>query len=366
MENSHLEEELNERARWLRIRRRLFILPISAALGALLCVLIYTVVITAFGPARTYRAVSKLYLTFAEDQDASQDYYNGATWTDLIASDPAILDVVAENLPEGTDLSTVKQEMTAEILTDIRLLTVTVEDADPERAEAVLSAVDTALVEFGTKSEVFSKITFLSSEPAELVTYSYRTRNAAYLGILIGALAGLAVLLFGETLDDAAYVPEDMERRYGLPVAGVLLPDGSFYGNTGLNYAYMTGAMQRTGLLRVTAGNTDFAALRAAEAVLVEVPFGVKMGTRVEAYLSDLRKQDVNVRGLLLTGADSRFLDAYYRISRAREKRMTGADLQPAVTNHSVEASEGSSAAEGKGNSGPESVRKVREGEHHG
>ena len=352
MDNRHLEEELNERARWLRIRRKLWAIPVAAAACALLCVLIYTLAMTAFGPARTYRAESKLYLTFEEGQDEAQVYYNGATWTDLLTADPAISDVIVQNLPDGTDLDTVRAEATAEILTDIRLMTVTVQDADPARAEAILEAVDRALVHFGGESDIFASIELLSTRPAALVVYSYRTRNAAVLGLLLGAAGGFFWVLLAETLDDAAYVPEDMERRYGLPVAGVLLRDGTFYGTTKRNYDYLTqkwaesaaggaggpaepdpavagagfteekapaargeiqsGAVQG-GLVRTAIGNTDFAALRSAAGVMVEIPFGVRMGTQVEAYLSDLRKQDVKTRGLLLTGADPRFLQAYYR-----------------------------------------------------
>ena len=40
MDNRHLEEELNERARWLRIRRKMWVIPAAAAACALLCVLI--------------------------------------------------------------------------------------------------------------------------------------------------------------------------------------------------------------------------------------------------------------------------------------------------------------------------------------
>ena len=353
MDNRHLEEELNERARWLRIRRKLWAIPVAAAACALLCVLIYTLAMTAFGPARTYRAESKLYLTFEEGQDEAQVYYNGATWTDLLTADPAISDVIVQNLPDGTDLDTVRAEATAEILTDIRLMTVTVQDADPARAEAILEAVDRALVHFGGESDIFASIELLSARPAALVVYSYRTRNAAALGLLLGAAGGFFWILLAETLDDAAYVPEDMERRYGLPVAGVLLRDGSFYGTTKQNYDYLiqkwsdpatasagsaeekapaakgeseSGAVSGR-IIRTAVGNTDFAALRSAAGVIVEIPFGVRMGTRVGACLSDLRKQDVRVRGLLLTGADVKFLQAYYRAGAAEDgSRRTGGD----------------------------------------
>ena len=100
----HMDEELDERCRFLRIRRRWWIIPLAAAAGALLCFLVYFIATTVFAPARRYEAVSKIYLTFAKDENGNaQDYYNGATWTDLLTADPAISDKIMAEMPEGTE-----------------------------------------------------------------------------------------------------------------------------------------------------------------------------------------------------------------------------------------------------------------------
>lgn len=315
----HMDEELDERCRFLRIRRRWWIIPLAAAAGALLCFLVYFIATTVFAPARRYEAVSKIYLTFAKDENGNaQDYYNGATWTDLLTADPAISDKIMAEMPEGTDLDTIRGEVTAQILSDIRLMTVTVSDPDPDRAEAILTAVDDALVAFGGESDVFESIEFLSRTPSKLVIYNDRTRNAVWLGLFLGALTGLFIVLIGATLDDAVYVPEEAERRYGLPAAGVLTKDGSFYGETKTDYDYITGGKElpRIGAGETEAGPAYFDALRESDGVLAEVPCGVKNGTATEHLLSELSKQNVCVKGLLLTGADAKFLDRYYRRDR--------------------------------------------------
>ncbi|MDO4284106.1 MAG: hypothetical protein Q4C60_02110 [Eubacteriales bacterium] len=221
-----LDEELNRRALYLRVRGRLWIVPLAALLGALLGGLVYFLATTVWADAREYQEVSKLYLDFAYDETGTvYDYYNGATWTDLLTANPEISDRIMERLPEDVGLDVVKASAEAEILSDIRLLTVTVTNPDRETTQAIAQAINEALVAFGESAKEFSQITFLSSEGPSLVMVSDRTRNAVLLGLALGLLAGAFGLWLRETLDDAVYVPEDAARRYGVPVLGVLVRD---------------------------------------------------------------------------------------------------------------------------------------------
>lgn len=218
------EEQLNRRARYLRVLGRLWTVPTASGLSALLFFLVYFLATSVFSGAREYRYESKLYLDYAmnEGTQTAYDYYNGWTWNDLLSSEPALSDAILAALPEGCGPETVREEVHAAILSDIRIMTVTVTDHSPERAALIGEAVNQALTHFGDTAREFDQIRLMSSTGPSLVTWSNRTKNAILLGAVLGALAGIALLLLKETLNEAVYVPEEAERRYGLPVLGVL------------------------------------------------------------------------------------------------------------------------------------------------
>lgn len=67
------------------LSEKMWISIICALAGALLGGGLYLIVHVAFAPARVYEGVSKVYLTFAADDDGdAYQYYNGYTWNDLM------------------------------------------------------------------------------------------------------------------------------------------------------------------------------------------------------------------------------------------------------------------------------------------
>ncbi len=213
------------RALWLRLRSRLWILPLLAVLGALLAGAIYYLVTCVFADAREYQEVSKLYIDFAYDETGTvYDYYNGATWTDLLTAEPRLSDAIAEAVPD-ISMEEVKSSVKAEILSDIRLMTVTVTNADREKTERIAKAVNEALQSFGEQAKEFEKITFLSAEGPTLELVSDRTRNAVLLGAVLGLILGAVLLWIRVLTGTGIYAPEEAEEYFDLPVLGVLTKD---------------------------------------------------------------------------------------------------------------------------------------------
>lgn len=317
----HMDEELNQRSRYLRILRRIWIIPAAAAVLGLVFFAGSMLSATISAGTRQYQAVSKLYIDFAKDETGTvYDYYNGATWTDLLTADPDISDTIVQKLPAGTGLDTVKAEAKAEILTDIRLLTVTVTDRDPQRAADIRDAIDEALVRFGDSAKEFTSIRLLSTADPQLITVSYRTGNAVLLGVFLGALLGLFILLISETLNDAVYVPEDAERRYSLPVLGITAKAGQE--TTSEQKKELQENMDHLGAAGASPVSAedmpDYGKLRESGAIL-EVVFGKKDGTKTDHLLSQLKKQDCRVYGIIIRDADEAFLDRYYRTGKKHD-----------------------------------------------
>lgn len=328
LEEKHLEETLNRRSLWLRLRRQLWLVPACTAAGALIAVLIYTGIWLGLTGQRQYRQNSKFYLTFGTDAAGNlQDYYNDYTWNDLLFSVPAISQVIESELPDGVTMETARQDIEAQILSDVRLLTIQVTDPDPETVQALSNAVQDALVRYGHTSEEFERIEFLSEEEVEPVVVTDRSRNAAILGALLGFLVSAAALWLRELLDDGMYCPEDAARRYALPVRMVLAETSlpAFLEEENRRTAEEWKKQYPEGI-RILAEDPELQKRAAdtlrehysvpvnekAGAVFAAVPFGKANGTGTDHLLTQRKAASEPVDGLILAEADGDFLKKYY------------------------------------------------------
>ena len=64
----------------------------------------------------------------------------------------------------------------------------------------------------------------------------------------------------------------------------------------------------------------DFFKLRNEKNLLVNIPWGRNNGRQVERGLRQLALQNCEVKGLVITGADDRFVKAYYAVERIGRK----------------------------------------------
>ncbi len=361
------------RALWLRLRSRLWILPLLAIIGALVGGGIYFLVTCVFADAREYQEVSKLYIDFAYDETGTvYDYYNGATWTDLLTAEPRLSEAIEEAIPD-ISLEEVKASVKAEILSDIRLMTVTVTNADREKTERMAQAVNQALQSFGEQAKEFEKITFLSAEGPSLELISDRTRNAVLLGGVIGLLLAAILLWIRVLTGDGIYAPEEVTERFDLPVLGVLTKDepqkagrkkaeaqeeteekaqktqekvpnpwtpevlAANLQGTGVAGGQVllvspvkdremlqkaADAVEKALVMCVAKGATvkadaeaaDLALCQKADHVLLVMPWGKDCGVRTTWLLQQLNTQGIVPAGVLLMQASGRFLQEYYRI----------------------------------------------------
>ena len=157
-EREWMREGLDIKLTALLYRRKIWIAIVCALAGAVLGGGLYFVIHVVYAPAREYQGISKLYLTFDEDDDGdAYQYYNGYTWNDLMGTEP-ILDKIMEGVPAGMTREAVRDSITADILSDIRLLTVTVTTHDQSETDSILRAAEEALVRFGKEMIEFEKI----------------------------------------------------------------------------------------------------------------------------------------------------------------------------------------------------------------
>ncbi len=356
----------------LYLQRRIWLAVVLAILGATCGGVIYQVARSMKMPVE-YEAVSKLYISFGHDESGEvYQYYNGYTWNDLLDTDP-IMDLVMKGLP-GYEREQVSEATTAEILSDIRLLTVTVRGENEKFVREIKNAVEAGLREYARDDEELEQIKVIRSGVPERVYWDDRTTSACVTGAVILGVLALLGILFGYVLDEAVYVQEDIEKRYPYKALGILTKNQKglqpYARELKANIRYMMGEgrtfaivdmadhgdtrrlelerlLNSEGLEAFTGtapeeeelswsreakeeapeknsqwdilafngnilGEDECRMIREAGGVILLLPFGTDTGRKVSRILSLLKNQDCKVLGMIIAQADEEFLNRYF------------------------------------------------------
>lgn len=337
-----------------------------SALGVIIGMVVfggaYFVSHVVWAPARQYEGISKLYLTFDEKDDGdAYQYYNGYTWNDLIGTEP-IMDEIVKELkkagglvvsegdvagPAGEGASAdealrayVRASVTADILSDIRLLTVTVRTERPENTDVILRACENALIAFGAKMQEFEKIEVFEHGKAALVILEDDTKRMVAAGAFIGFIVSLMAIAIKLVMEDKIYVPGDVTLHTGLAVMGVTFERDEVKGRERLSKNLAAAGCETA--LRLTAGiSVDWSADAAgggadshndtiagseavpganeaaagggAAGIILEIPFGKASVRVLKSNISDLRLRGSEIKGAIITEAKPQFFDRYYK-----------------------------------------------------
>ncbi|MCM1145367.1 MAG: hypothetical protein NC318_10445 [Blautia sp.] len=309
--------------------QKLWIVLLAAVVGAAVGGGIYLLRHAVFEKNREYRAESKLYLDFAPDETGEvYQEYNGYTWNDLLST-TWILDTTMSYLPDSYTREEVTEASLAEILSDLRLLTITVTTKDAERTAAILQATDQSLVDLGKQKKEFLSIEIIKETEPEVVVTDTRLLQAAIVGCVIALALTMFFLAISYVVSDKIYVPYDLKQVTELPFIGFSLkqPEGNLsYGESRLmerlqadldtNRAYLE---KRTGKLAVLemqkdspVTDSDYESLRRANGVLLAVSYGQTDRASLAYQIGQLALQECELEGILIKDADMRFLKWYY------------------------------------------------------
>lgn len=356
----------------LFFQKKLWLVIMLVILGATAGGILYQMLHSMKMPVE-YQAVSKLYISFGHDESGEvYQYYNGYTWNDLLDTDP-IMDLVMMYLP-GYEKEQVMEATTAEILSDIRLLTITVRGEEEKFVREISRATENGLKEFGRESEELEQIKVIRSGVPQRVYWDDRTSAACITGAVILGVISLLVIGFNYALDEAVYVQEDIEKRYGVKALGILTRSQKglepYARELKANIRYAVGEkkafavvdmdnhadlrgseleriLNREAMEVFGGGHTreeeDFGwnfakeeeqlpegewkvtafgenvlleeecrQLREIGGVILLLPFGVDVGRKTSRILSLLKNQDCPVIGMVVAQADEEFLNRYY------------------------------------------------------
>ncbi len=365
-DKGHMDESLNLRSFYLRLLKKIWIIPVAAVVGAVIAAAIYTLVTVSFGPEKTYRSEARLYISFAYDEKKGSlvDWYNAYTWNNMLMPTDDLLNPILDELrAQGVDITgdEVLASVTAEIPSDVRIMLLSVENSDRELTDMISKAAIKSLENYGEINDAFDSIKLMGSTDAKLVVYSDKTLNATVLGAVILAIAAILIQYLLAALDDSVYTPEDAENRYGIKVLGTMIdkPLSADYGETENFFrnelvAAMIKALEGTKeisfissdslddgtvskkdsdlfkeMLGESLGDStpkispmavpgtvleNYRKLGSSDGVILAIPYGKRNGTMNEHVIAQLRKHECPIIGLLLVRADKSFLKRYYRL----------------------------------------------------
>lgn len=307
----------------LMLLHRFWMVLAAAATGAVLGGIIYTVVHTVPESEREYRAVSKVYLDFATDE-SGQVYqeYNGYTWNDLMVTDP-ILDLTMSYLSEDYTKEEVMEATEATILSDLRLLTVTITTNHADRTDAILAATDQALEEYGSTAKEFIQIQVIQTTQASLVVADSRLVQAVVLGLVIAVAVVLMGMLLYYVLDDRILVASDVKQVTDVPFIGYTFTDitedvavSRLQSDYDRMMAYLRrkhGEIPEISVNRmdeIATGQSDQAGN--VDGVVLVVPYGKVHGTFLSYLIDQYRVRECKIVGVAIADADAKFISRYY------------------------------------------------------
>lgn len=338
-----MEQPVDLKRLLLCLKKNLILIIAGTIAGAVLCAGIYLVKNLFFLGEESYSAVSKLYLDFAVDESGEvYQYYNGYTWSDLMTTDP-ILDKVMEELTDAgvsLDRGFVEASIGAEILSDIRLLTITVTAPDKEKANQISVAVSKALERYGEEQKEFIEInTIKPGEASKVVTGDYLPQ-AIILGAILGLLVSFIVNLLALVTEDDIYVPEDCKRLYGVRFAGMfyektndlvwvsdkdIKEESTYLCLDSEEFVQRTKTVvqnksigednSKAEVVQIfTNKGVSIDGIKNKDSIYIVAKQGAKNGKRLRHTLEMCADLDLNVKGIIIGDAKKNFIKSYYHM----------------------------------------------------
>ncbi len=350
-------EILNLRAFYLRVLSKLHIV----ILGAILCAVIFGAVYEVNYQVKTrnakYEVESTLYIYFAYDENSGTlvDHYNAYTWNTIIKTDEIIEPIVSDMAALGYDMSReeIEGSLSADIPSDVRLMILTVSGKDKETAKDLSEVTNNSMVAFGRSNTAFEQIKVLSCSEPSLDLGTDRLLTAVIFGAVCGLILTILILLLISAMDDEVYISEDAEKRYHIPVLGMVTSSdkeeppflrneminamGSIVQNLGSVAVFsaddtegIKNAKEGAERIQTVLGNSfNFEItklipmelpgndekcseqLATIQGAIILMDMGKKNGAMTEHLISMLHKMECPIVGIVITNTDSKFIKRY-------------------------------------------------------
>lgn len=353
IESKYWREGIDSKALLVCFLQKLPYLLLMGVTGAILGSGLYLLIAVMTSEGTKYQAETEYYIDFAEGRIDAKDYYNDFTWNTVMATD-WILGNTMEILGADYDRNEVNTMITADILSDVRYLTITVEGTDAESvttvSEATKLSLETLISREGEKIDEIDSIEQIRNNGLQQVEEPLFTWRALGLGSFIGVIVGVFLLAFDFCMGSRFYTKQAVSQCLGIPVLGLLYARGNEADGVqeralqlALQYQMKKAEQKKLVIVNGALGNyaqkchdeltslyskeqletelevqdipvtcrEDFDRLRQAGGVLLAVPFGKLCRESVMEQMNQLENQDCKVLGAVLVDVDKKWMKLY-------------------------------------------------------
>lgn len=221
-----MEDFMKEEFDWKRFlllnRKNVWKICLTAILGALLCGAVYWLWVNLINQSQLYQSRVLYAITFDQEQVGDiHDFYNDYTWNDILDTDQIAGE--AAMLLEGITQEEIAEAANIPTMSDIKYIWVEVEWTNPQTAEQIQEALGIALIAFAKRTDGFQKIEIWDQPPTQEVNGKNYTSRVLIAGFVVFGIIGILVICYRSAMDDSVYTEAELERRFGILVAGTLL-----------------------------------------------------------------------------------------------------------------------------------------------
>ena len=175
-----------------------------------------------------YTSTTRIYVvsrssdTTLTNQDLQAGSYLVNDYKEVITSSEVLASVIDQ---EKLSMSAgqLSGEISVNIPTDTRVISISVTDTDAQRACDIANTVREVAAEKIKAVTKVDDITTLESATKASHPSSPNVKKNAAIGFLAGAFVAIVGILVAEALDDRVHRPEDIEEVLGLTLLGVVL-----------------------------------------------------------------------------------------------------------------------------------------------
>lgn len=356
VKDAFMGEEVNWKKMLLLFWQKIWIIAIAGVAGAVIGSSLYLLIAVVFSGPLQYKIDGGFYIDFADGVLDAHDYYNAYTWNSVVHQDK-IMELTMETLKNAgvtnLDKEYVSDSIQADILSDVRYLTLTVTCDYPEYATQIFDACEYAIIQFGQDMEEFDEITVTHQSEPKAIVIPVMTWRATVIGCTISIILAMIWLIIINLVDDSIYLQEELHDRYNLFVFGSIpeyrkkknetdeewekycaqecINHLSYKLHKGDRIAFIPvvdlvncsrpiSISLLTNIDDIEINNCvmprnaeEFEQLRGYSGVILGVPYGCRNGRLLRKYMDDLQKQDCRIVGAILIEADGTFQRKYYR-----------------------------------------------------
>lgn len=328
-ECDYAREPVDYRLFWLRLLKKIWILPVSALIGFIVIGGIYYMSKLCFGNGRTYQAESMYYLDFAAGVDGTEyTYLNKYTWGEVVKTD-FFMDRLTDFDKGAHEREYIEASLYAGIESDVRYLYTRCTSRDRDFALATEKALEEIMEAFGNDQKEFNEIRVVKAASDVKDVSNIRLLTAALLGAAVGLFASIIILLAKEITDTSISIPATLEKRYHVATLGA--PSMEEYEANcksllaGLTPLYLVPGDDKTEATDVelyvnhtpcknpVKNPSAIDVLKGAGHVVVAVKADAHNGKRLERTLEELGRIGAHVDFFVLTGEDSKLIKKYYK-----------------------------------------------------